>query len=323
MKKTILLALALSLGFSSAQKATTVRIGIFPNVTHAAGLVAVDQKFFEKEFGAGVKLELREFANGSMVNEAFAAGAIDFSYVGPGPAMNSFMRGVPVQVISAAASAGAVLVSRGDVKISGAKGLAGKRIAVPTRGSTQDISLRHILKENGLKSTDQGGNVTIVPIDPANMPAAFASKQVDGALVQEPWGAILEKQGAKLVLGAKNIWKGGDYTTTVLVGSTTFMKDNPELTRAVLRAHLGGIAFIKKSNAAAQKSLSAEIARITKQKPDRDALFSGLSRTVVTEKLNLKTLEEYAQLNKEAGFSREVPDMSKFVNLEFLKSVQK
>ncbi|MBC7645935.1 MAG: ABC transporter substrate-binding protein, partial [Pseudopedobacter sp.] len=104
MKKMILLALALSLGFSSAQKATTVRIGIFPNVTHAAGLVAIDQKFFEKQLGAGIKLEVREFANGSTVNEAFAAGAIDFSYMGPGPAMNSFMRGVPVQVISAAAS---------------------------------------------------------------------------------------------------------------------------------------------------------------------------------------------------------------------------
>ena len=328
MKRTTLLALTLAtslltLGVSSAQKATTVRIGIFPNVTHAAGLIAIDQKFFEKELGAGVKLEVREFANGSQVNEAFAAGAIDFSYVGPGPAMNSFMRGVPIQVISAAASAGAVLVSRGDVKISGAKGLAGKKIAVPTRGSTQDISLRHILKENGLKPTDQGGDVTIVPIDPANMPAAFASKQVDGALVQEPWGAILEKQGAKLVLGAKNIWKGGDYTTTVLVGNTAFMKDNPELTRAVLRAHLGGIAFVKKSNAAAQKSLSDEIARITGQKPDRDALFTGLSRTVVTEKINFKTLEEYAQLNKEAGFSRDVPDLNKFVNLEYLKSVQK
>lgn len=321
------IALALLLGAllpatATAQTAQTVRIGIFPNVTHAAGLVAVNKGLFQKELGK-VKLEVKEFANGSQINEAFAAGAIDFAYVGPGPAMNAFMRGVPIQVISGAASAGAVLVSRGDLKIRGVKGLKGKRVAVPTRGSTQDISLRHLLKENGLVPHDQGGDVIIVPIDPANMPAAFASKQVDAALVQEPWGAVLESQGAKLVLDEKRIWRGGDYTTTVLVGNTKFMQQNPEVTRDILRGHLAGIAFIAKSNAAAQKALSDQIAEITRQRPDRDVLFRALVRTRVTERINLETLAEYAQLNKEAGFAREVPDLSKFVNLTYLKALQK
>ncbi|WP_045234147.1 ABC transporter substrate-binding protein, partial [Deinococcus pimensis] len=193
----------------------------------------------------------------------------------------------------------------------------------PTRGSTQDISLRHLLKENGLVPQDQGGDVIIVPIDPANMPAAFAAKQVDAALVQEPWGAVLEQQGARLVLNEKQIWKGGDYTTTVLVGSTRFMSQNPELTQAVLRGHLAGIAYIRKSNAAAQKAVSDEIFEITRQRPDRDVLFKALARTRVTDEIELDKLAEYAVLNKEAGFARDVPDLSKFVNLSMIRALKK
>lgn len=322
-----LLALTVTLGATGvtptqAQTVKVVRVGIFPNVTHAAGLVAINRGLFQKELG-NVKLEVKEFANGSQINEAFAAGAIDFAYVGPGPAMNAFMRGVPIQVIAGAASAGAVLVSRGDVKISGVKGLKGKRVAVPTRGSTQDISLRHLLKENGLTPQDFGGDVIIVPIDPANMPAAFAAKQVDAALVQEPWGAVLEQQGAKLVLNEKRIWKGGDYTTTVLVGATRFMSQNPGLTQDILRGHLAGIAYIRKSNAAAQKAVGDEIFAITRTRPDRDVLFRALARTKVTDEIELDKLAEYAVLNKEAGFSRELPDLAKFVNLTMLKALKK
>jgi NitT/TauT family transport system substrate-binding protein len=306
-----------------AQQAKELRIGVFPNVTHAAGLVAVQRGLFQKELGSGVKLVVKEFANGSQINEAFAAGAIDAAYVGPGPAMNAFMRGVPIQVLAGAANAGAVLVGRGDVTWKGVKSLGGKKVAVPTRGSTQDISLRHLLHENGLKASDEGGNVTIVPIDPANMPAAFAAKQVDAALVQEPWGAVMETQGAKLIANEKAIWEGGNYTTTVLVVNTKYAAQNPETVKDLLRGHLSAINFIKGSNAGAQKAIAEQIYSFTGKRPNTAELFKALSRTRVTWDINLKTLAEYAQLNKEAGFARDVPDLNKFVDLSLVRSLTK
>ncbi|WP_019010157.1 ABC transporter substrate-binding protein [Deinococcus aquatilis] len=308
---------------ASAQQAKELRIGVFPNVTHAAGLVAVQRGLFQKELGSGVKLVVKEFANGSQINEAFAAGAIDAAYVGPGPAMNAFMRGVPIQVLAGAANAGAVLVGRGDVTWKGVKSLGGKKVAVPTRGSTQDISLRHLLHENGLKASDEGGNVTIVPIDPANMPAAFAAKQVDAALVQEPWGAVMETQGAKLIANEKAIWEGGNYTTTVLVVNTKYAAQNPETVKDLLRGHLSAINFIKGSNAGAQKAIAEQIYSFTGKRPNTAELFKALSRTRVTWDINLKTLAEYAQLNKEAGFARDVPDLNKFVDLSLVRSLTK
>lgn len=324
MKRAFLPLLTLTLAASAqAQQAKELRLGIFPNVTHAAGLVGVNKGLIQKELGSGVKLVVKEFANGSQVNEAFAAGAIDAAYVGPGPAMNAFMRGVPIQVYAGAANAGAVLVGRKDSGIRNVKGLAGKKVAVPTRGSTQDISLRHLLHENGLKASDEGGNVTIVPIDPANMPAAFAGKQVDAALVQEPWGAVMEGQGAKLIVNEKGIWEGGNYTSTVLVVNTKYAAANPENVKGLLRGHLAAINFIKKSNAAAQKAISDQIYTFTGKRPNSAELFKALARTKVTWDINLKTLSEYADLNKEAGFARAVPDLNKFVNLNVVKGLAK
>ena len=319
MKRTVFLSLTLALPFAQAQSTAPLRLGVFPNVTHAAGLVGIQKGLIQKELGS-TKLVVKDFANGSQVSEAFAAGAIDASYVGPGPAINAFLRGVPIQIYAGAANAGAVLVARSGSGVRNVKALSGKKVAVPTRGSTQDISLRHLLHENNLKATDEGGTVTVVPIDPANMPAAFATNQVDAALVQEPWGAVMESQGAKLIAGEKAIWNGGDYTTTVLVVSTEYARKNPEAVRGLLRGHLAAISFIKSSNAGAQKSISDAIYGFTGKRPSTNELFKGLSRTRITSDINLKTLAEYAQLNKEAGFAREVPDLSKLLNLSLVKS---
>ncbi len=320
------LALTAQAPFQSAQAQSTpptqLRLGVFPNVTHAAGLVGIQKGLIQKELGA-TKLVVSEFANGSQVNEAFAAGAIDASYVGPGPAINAFLRGVPIQIYAGAANAGAVLVARNGSGIRNVKALSGKKVAVPTRGSTQDISLRHLLHENGLKASDEGGTVTVIPIDPANMPAAFASNQVDAALVQEPWGAVMESQGAKLIANEKAIWNGGDYTTTVLVVSTDYAKKNPDAVKALLRGHLAAINFIKSSNAGAQKAVSDEIYSFTGKRPSSADLFKGLARTRVTYDINLKTLAEYAQLNMEAGFARAVPDLGKLVDLSWVKALAK
>ena len=191
-----------------------------------------------------------------------------------------------------------------------------------TRGSTQDISLRHLLHENGLKATDEGGTVTVLPIDPANMPAAFASSQVDAALVQEPWGAVMESQGAKLIAGEKAIGNGGDYTTTVLVVSTDYAKKNPDAIKALLRGHLAAISFIKSSNAGAQKAISDEIYSFTGKRPSSADLFKGWPAPA-SPLISTSRRWPSTRANMEAGFARAVPDLGKLVDLSWVKTLAK
>ena len=315
-----MISLAL-LPVAHAQPARAVRIGYFPNLTHAPVLVALQRGDFQKAFGS-VAVQAREFASGPQLSEAFAAGQLDLGYVGPGPAINAASRGVPLQIIAGASSAGAVLIARKGVSLGSFADLAGKRVAVPSLGNTQDISLRHILKEQGLKSQTDGGTVNIVPVAPADVAAAFASKQLDAALVPEPWGALLQVQGNKLVLDEKAIWRGGNYPTAVVIVSTKFAAENPELVKTFLRAHLNAIAFIQKNPPAAQAAISAQLLKLTGQKINPLVLQRALSRTRIGADLDPAALKEYAALNQEAGYARELPDMGTLVNLKFLDAVR-
>lgn len=323
LRSTLLRSLGLALllaGPAAAQKATTVRLGYFPNLTHAAALIGLEKGYFAKELGS-VKLDARSFVAGTALNEAFAAGQIDIGYIGPGPVINGAAKGLPVQIIAGASNAGAVLIVRKDLKIAGYKDLAGKRVAVPSLGNTQDISLRHILKENGLKAQADGGDVTILPVGPADVAAAFASKQLDAALVPEPWGALLEAQGHKLVGDEKSVWRGGNYPTTVVIVNTKFAADNPELVRAFLKAHLQALALIQQNPAAAMEAVNARLAALTGKKLDPKVLARAFARTIFTSAVDPDALKEYGALNQEAGYTRSLPDWNQLVNLSYLKSL--
>ena len=323
-ERTLLLALGLlagTLSSAQAQKATTLRLGYFPNLTHAPALVGLERGDFQKALGK-VTLQTKDFVSGTQLSEAFAAGTLDIGYIGPGPAINAVARGLPLQIIAGASNAGAVLIARKGVNIASFKDLAGKKVGIPSLGNTQDISLRHILKEQGLKSQSDGGSVTILPVAPADVAAAFSSKSLDAALVPEPWGALLESQGNRLVQDEKAIWRGGNYPSAVLIVNTQFAADNPQLVQAFVKAHLSAVTFILKNTPAAQSAISAQLFKLTGQKVNALVLQRALSRTRLTADVDMDALKDYADLNREAGYAREVPDLSKVVNLTYLNAAK-
>ncbi|WP_102126237.1 aliphatic sulfonate ABC transporter substrate-binding protein [Deinococcus planocerae] len=307
------LTLALLTPTAAAQGATSVRLGFFPNLTHAPALVGLERGTFQKALGK-VKLEPKEFVSGTTLTEAFAAGQIDIAYVGPGPAINAAARGMPLQIIAGASEAGAVLIARKDSGIKTYKDLAGKRVAVPSLGNTQDISLRHILKEQGLKAQTDGGNVTVTPVAPADVLAAFAANRVDATLVPEPWGAALEARGHLLVGSEKTVWRGGAYPTTIVIVNTKFAQANPALVAAFLKAHGEAVAFLTGKPAAAAASVNKELEALTGQKLDLRVLQRAMNRTRFTTNLDPAALGEYAALNVEAGYARGTVDLAPFLN---------
>ncbi|AZI42454.1 ABC transporter substrate-binding protein [Deinococcus psychrotolerans] len=309
-----------SLSSSSAQTATTVRIGFFPNLTHAPALVALDKGYYAAQM-KGVKIETKDFVSGTTLSEAFAAGALDIGLIGPGPAINAAAKGMPIQIIAGVAEAGAVMIARKGSGIGTYKDLAGKKVAVPSLGNTQDISLRAILADAGLKPQSDGGSVTIVPLAPADVAAAFLSKQVDAALVPEPWAALLEAQSNKAVGDEKTVWRGGKYPSAVVIVNIKFAQANPELVKSFLKAHLQAIALLNKSPAAAQTSVSSALFKLTNQKLDPRVLQRALKRTTFTADVDIEAIKEYAQLNINAGYSRKSPDFDSLVDLSLLRSL--
>src|SRR6266852_8257536 len=177
----ITLLMLLLLASCGSQSPTTrsgqliVRLGYFPNLTHAVALVGVERDTFQQALGSNVKLETKTFNAGPALIEALFAGAIDIGYVGPNPAINGYVKshGEALRIIAGAASGGALFIVRPGANIQSPQDLSGKRIATPQLGGTQDVALRYYLQQHGLKTTDKGGTVQVLPTDNANILTLF------------------------------------------------------------------------------------------------------------------------------------------------------
>jgi NitT/TauT family transport system substrate-binding protein len=197
----------------------TLRLGYFPNVTHASALVGVGAGIFADKLGPDVRVETKSFNAGGAAIEALFGDAIDATYVGPNPAINGYVKskGQALRIVSGATSGGAFLVVRPE--IGGAADLRGKKLATPQLGQTQDVALRSWLKAQGLRTDAQGGgDVSVLPQENAQTLELFKSGDIDGAWVPEPWATrLVQEGGAKVLVDERTLWPDGKFVTTQLV----------------------------------------------------------------------------------------------------------
>src|SRR5436853_1526178 len=155
MKMSIVALSILGLvAINSVSAETKIRVGHFPNITHAQGLIAhaltrQGKGWFEHRLGADVKIEWFVYNAGPSAMEAIFANSIDLTYVGPGPALNAYSKanGGEIRLIAGAANGGAGLVIQPDSNFKAPADFRGKKIATPQLGNTQDISCRAWLSE--------------------------------------------------------------------------------------------------------------------------------------------------------------------------------
>lgn len=244
----------------------TLRLGFFPNITHAPALVAVEKGLFENALGPNVKVEFKTFNAGPAAVEALLSGALDVTYIGPNPAINAYARsrGEAVRVLAGACSGGAALIVRPE--INSAADLKGKSVASPQLGGTQDVALRTWLKAQGFAVALQGGDVAVLPQENAQTLEAFRTGTLAGAWVPEPWASRLVKEGGgKVLVDEKTLWPNGRFLTTHIIARTDWLKDaaNAGLAEKLLGAHLDALNLIAKSPAEAQAAANARIEKIT------------------------------------------------------------
>ncbi len=219
----------------------TLRLGYFPNVTHATALVGVGKGIFAQALGPNVTLKTAIFNAGPAEIEALFADAIDAGYIGPNPAVNGFVKsnGQALRIVSGATSGGAFLVVKRD--INSPADLKGKVLATPSLGNTQDVALRAFLKENGLSAdTSGGGDVSIRPQENAQTLDAFKANTVQGAWVPEPWATrLVEEGGGKILVDEATLWPDGRFATTELIVSVKFLERPSRCREGVARRAAG------------------------------------------------------------------------------------
>lgn len=241
-----------------------MRLGYFPNLTHATALVGVERGSFAAALGADT-LQVSTFNAGPAAVEALFSGAVDAAYIGPNPAINAFARskGEAVRIISGATSGGAALVVHSS--IPDANALRGKKLATPQLGGTQDVALRHWLRSQGLRTDVRGGgDVSVGPQANAQILETFRSGLVDGGWVPEPWATrMVQEGGGKVLVDEASLWPGGRFVTTHLVVRTDFLRRHPDAVRRLLQGQVDADRFVNTNPAEAQRLANQGIEKVT------------------------------------------------------------
>ena len=307
------------------QKPTVLRVGYFPNITHAQALVGRANGQFEKSLGAGVQVEWKAFNAGPSAIEALFANAIDLTYVGPNPTVAGYFRsqGAAVRVIAGAASGGASLVVRRDAGIQSASDFHGKKVATPQLGNTQDVALRSWMRVNGLKSREKGGDVQVIPISNPDQLTLFLKGQIDAAWAPEPWAArLVHEGGGRIFLDERDLWPDHQFVITNIIVSPKFLKEHPDVVKNFLRTHVELTAWINKNPAQAKQIMNQQLQKETGKALPAEVLDEAFSRMQVTyDPIHSSLLKSTQQAFDEGFLGRTQPDLSGLYDLKLLNEV--
>lgn len=291
-----------------------IRIGHFPNLTHAHALIAHNSTrggkgLFEKSVGENTKIEWFTYNAGPSAMEALMIGAIDFAYVGPNPALNAFSRtkGEEVRVLAGATYGGSALVVQGDGSIKESKDFKGKKIATPQLGNTQDIAARSWLIANGINVSLSGGDAFIIPTENPDQLELFKAHKLDAVWTVEPWVSRLEKEAnGKVFLEEK------DSITTIFVASSKIIKEQPKLVTAILSAHNELSSWISTNPSEAKAQVRAELEAETSRAISNELVDSAWTRLQFSSQLSPDRFNKFVSSAKQVGFLKDIGDFSSF-----------
>ena len=268
---------------TAGSTADTLRLGYFPNFTHAPALIGVHNGIFQQQLG-DVTLETTTFNAGGEAIEAMFAGAIDATFIGPSPTINAFAQsnGEAVRVVSGAAANGAYLVVREGIDTPA--DLVGTTLATPQLGNTQDVALRYWLQEQGYQTTEEGGgDVSITPMSNGETLGAFASGAIDGGWLPEPWATrLVDEGGAHVLVDETELWPDGQFVTTQLIVNTEFLAENPAIVEALIAGELEALELIESDPAEAQAVVNQGIEDLTGDAMDPALLSAAWENVVFT-----------------------------------------
>jgi NitT/TauT family transport system substrate-binding protein len=283
---------------------SSLRIGFFPNVTHAAALVGLAHGELARGLSP-LAVDAKPFNAGPEAMEALFAGALDACYVGPAPAINGYLRshGEALVIVAGAAENGAGLVVRKEAGIHAPADLHRRKIASPQLGNTQDVALRMYLRDSGLTTTERGGDVQVMPLANSDILTLMKRKELDGAWVPEPWlSRLLDEADGTLLVDERDRWPQKRFPTTVLVVTRALARDRPELVGKLVAAHLETVRWIQSHRDEARTVVDDGLKKWAKKSLPPNVLADAWSRVEITADLDEAALHKQLADGRALGF---------------------
>jgi NitT/TauT family transport system substrate-binding protein len=301
----LLSVLVVSVTSNDESNENKIRIAYFPNIGHAIPIVGMEKGFFQNSLGDQVKIETRVFDSGPQAIESLFGNSIDLAYVGPGPAINGFLNSENhnVKILAGAASGGASFIVHPDSEINFASDFAGKKIAAPQIGNTQDVSLRHYLSENELRTAEKGGSVIVYNIPNPDIYTLFVKGDIDGAWIPEPWATILVTElNGKRLFHEEDLWPNQEFASVLLIANANFVEKNPQLITNLLKSHNETATWINQNPIETRIVFNDFLNSHLGQSLSDDIVDIALSNIVITADPLLDSVYSFAEKANTLGY---------------------
>lgn len=320
-----------SCGHGHGAPSALLRVGHFPNITHAQAVIAhglsrAGNGWFEPRLGSNVTVQWFVYNAGPSAMEAVLARSIDLSYVGPNPAINAHLRsrGEEIRILAGACSGGAAVVVPASGRIQTDADFKGRRIGTPQLGNTQDVAARAWLRARGFRVTLTGGDVTVVPTANPDQLPLFLRGNLDAVWTVEPWVSRLELEAkGRVYLQESTLWPEtqGRYVTTHLVSSVRTLREKRDLLRNWIAAHVELTDWIARNPDEAKRIFNAELQAEVGRPLSESLLESAWARIELTADPVRASLLKSAADAHALGFLSQKPDLSRIYALDLLNEV--
>jgi NitT/TauT family transport system substrate-binding protein len=218
-----------------------------PALTNGAGYLKTDHQaaiFIGKAKGIfekyGVDLKITNFAAGPAMMQQLSGGTIDLGFAGVPPIISVIDKDSTVKIIAALQGNGSGIIVGNSSGITKVADLKGKKIAVPSVGSIQDIMLRKLLADNNIDYTK---DVTVSAIAAGQQPAAISAGTVDAAFTWEPFVSQAEMKGlAKVLIRSDQIQP--NHPCCAVATTTKAIQKYPETLKGFLKGLNEATTFV-------------------------------------------------------------------------------
>lgn len=204
---------------------------------HAAIFIGKAKGIYSKY---GIDLKITKFNAGPAIMQQLTGGTLDLGFAGVPPIISAADKDATIKIVAALQGNGSGIIVGNDSGIASVKDLKGKKIAVPSVGSIQDIMLRQLLADNGI---DYVKDVTVSAVPAGQQPAAIGAGSVDAAFTWEPFVTqTAMKNLGKILIRSNEI--SPDHPCCAIATTTKTVQQFPDTLKAFFKAHKEATDFV-------------------------------------------------------------------------------
>jgi NitT/TauT family transport system substrate-binding protein len=222
--------------WNSAESEMELTITYSNKVDYEPFIVAEELGYFEEE---DLNVTTLVVSGGIQSAEAIMTGAADVGAMGDAPATQLLDKNTDAMIVCRYSGGEGMHRYIAQEDILTPKDLEGKKVGIQMGSSTHG-SFMQWADANGISMSD----VTLVPMNPADMPSAMETGQIDAMAGSEPWPTNVEKVCGEKVHEIGTSKDLGNTFPMLMMASGKAVDEKPEAIKAAVRAIERAVDYI-------------------------------------------------------------------------------